>query len=228
MCKTCSTLNACNAAQALHAIYDEACSTGSTLRATLIFMQRAQPRFTVLENVKGLERAGQAAGVQTMLWNIGFWSVVISLTPLAFGHPQSRPRLYFICVRRDLLVASGVCGDSLALLIRNCFSAMHRGDRGWPLSPVDSFLLSDDDPFLQEQHRIQVARVASGDYGKLYAGRWVQKHVAMGSLEHVTSHWEPELAHVHPAVALLPARTQDMLDMADVSFPEDPHTEGRR
>ena len=54
-----------------------------------------------LENVKGLGRNSQVQSVIEVLGSMGYVCAAKLMTPIDFGHPQDRPRYYFVLVRQD-------------------------------------------------------------------------------------------------------------------------------
>lgn len=68
-----------------------------------------QPKMAFLENVLGLLVADQAERVQEKLAMAGYIARCCELNPVWFGWPQSRPRLYFVCVSATCIRVSVMC-----------------------------------------------------------------------------------------------------------------------
>jgi DNA (cytosine-5)-methyltransferase 1 len=68
-----------------------------------------QPKFMLLENVKHIKKVKDAMVynyIYEKLCEIGYVVSDIELSPHQFGVPQNRPRIYFICIRKDLYDSS--------------------------------------------------------------------------------------------------------------------------
>ena len=92
-CKSVSSLNSNRVQRSHNAIFDEMCSTGSTLRGVFDFMEKCSPSTALLENVLGLRKGWQTDAISDRLWQLGYYSLWLDEDPTRYGHPQRRPRL---------------------------------------------------------------------------------------------------------------------------------------
>jgi site-specific DNA-cytosine methylase len=227
VCKTVSALNADkNVAKA--AILSSTTSTGSTFKAALLFMERAPPKCAILENVLGLMVNNQHLLVIDLLEDIGFITVALSVNALDFGHPQSRPRLYFIAFRKSSLDAAGVDAIQLSQMVREMYDAMQHAFVD--LFPINDVLTSEEDPHVQAikaQALERVDQLLNLDVvgfrkRKVTAvastPKWVCKHKKL-SEACSRSAWRDGFVDRFPEYMLLPDRCKDMLDHQKVQFP---------
>ena len=99
--------------------------TGVTFQGALLVLRKFQPPSAMLENVLGL--AGQVEEAKKKLALAGYLAIVLMITPIEFGFPQDRPRLYFLCYRNDIVREAGCTPASLQDFADSTF--VHIGNR---------------------------------------------------------------------------------------------------
>ena len=121
---------------------------------------------------------------------LGYHVYMKSLTPLTFGVPQNRPRLYFLAFRSEP-------GDDKAGLWTTLDSAFQHMEEGHELMDIDNFLYKESDPKMRKLRAQQLERIGNGEINKpsssSLGGRWVGKQMKIDP-GHRPSHWRPELA----------------------------------
>ena len=161
-----------------------------------------------------------------MLRFCGYIGIAMLLNPAMVGHPQSRPRYYFVLVRLALVEAAGCSVESIKQLLATvltCFLARH------PPADLDSFFLSEDHPEVLQQKAKDAATLRHMTSAECMpephkAGRlkWVPKHEERGLRNASSSNWRPA-GHVarFPAFARLGPRMQELLEDLGVEFPSE-------
>lgn len=144
------------------------------------------------------------------------------------GLPQSRQRLWFLCVRADIAAAAGVSEESVvgmmqALVQRFMLDVSHT------CPSLSDFLLCEADPEIMAMRRGLIRqRTRGGLTGSRGPGggpmeqdsvavrrkQQRERDVGMGSL------WRPELEEVYPEYLRLSEREKAMLDANGVQFPD--------
>ena len=92
--------------------------------AVLEFLRHRRPPLAVLENVGGLRRVmGKVLrDLEKLKWYFVIWMMIDSE---ALGEPVSRPRCYFLLVRRD----AGISSDVSEMVEWPCLSLDRRARR---------------------------------------------------------------------------------------------------
>ena len=106
-CQTVSRLNADKGTASL-AIEDCVGTTGITFQGVCLILDRKRPKFCILENVPGLQTNSQDKLVAGIVRAKGYVVKIVLMSPLEFGFPQSRNRLWFF-------VSSCGCRPRIAL-----------------------------------------------------------------------------------------------------------------
>ncbi len=90
-------------------------------RATVETLRRCRPAAAVLENVVGIRRVMRQ--VLSRLNSIGGYSIItMGMNPALLGEPQSRPRVYFLCVREDVALGNKPVLEAVA---KEMLAALH-------------------------------------------------------------------------------------------------------
>ena len=87
--------------------------------AVLKYLKHRRPALAVLENVKGLRRVIRRVldDLEKLKWYFVFWMMIDSED---FGEPVSRPRCYFLLIRRDACISSDV--SQIAEFCKRCLT----------------------------------------------------------------------------------------------------------
>lgn len=229
VCKTVSSLNSDSVARA-RGVRDTSTATGSTFRGVCLFIERRRPRSFVLENVLGSRRNDQDVFVQGGLATLGYVVEVLEMRPTRYGHPQDRPRLYFIGMRLDLLSRGGVAAHTFAEWIVVLECAMSQGH---VLFDADTLLLlPETDTWLvaaqakkrnavMPLRRKRVLPLKKRPAASVTAvPRWVVRHHE-SSRQCYQSACPAERLTTFPDYACLPDRCKDMFGISGGSVPHD-------
>lgn len=115
-------------------------STGSCWRGIMEYLAESKVNLLILENVYGLYKTGNLARCLQELKVAGFVARVFYLNPRKhFAWPQSRPRLWFVCFKADLLSAAHGINEEQTLQYMD--SLMTRFCADHPLTSLDDALL---------------------------------------------------------------------------------------
>lgn len=231
----CKSVSALNKGAATGAIWDEMCSTGSTLWAVLLFCQRMRPRVVVLENVAGLKRGQQHVAVCDRVRQLGYWVAWTETSPVSWGFPHDRQRLYFLAVRNDIAQAAGFLGEeAFQQYIRRALETMAQDA---PQIPLDDVLFSERHDYIlgmKAEERRQAKQLRHPDEAHLGSRKrllrrasstgsepraWVVKHRQHATACASTA-WRDEYSDTYPAYLLLSPRIQDLLDIMQCGFPD--------
>ena len=140
--------------------------------AVLKLLRHRRPPLAVLENVGGLRRVmGKVLrDLEKLKWYFVIWMMIDSE---ALGEPVSRPRCYFLLVRRDAGISSDV--SEMVELCKKCLSGAS--------SPVQEHvrtrMLPNDSHEVQSWLKKAMSRPARAATGK----KWLKKHETF-RLEH--------------------------------------------
>ena len=155
-CKVASTLNTAMLARTdVHNIIDEmVSSTGLTFWATLLAVDRLRPKAFLLENVMGLLRNGAAESVAVALRAKGYVVALLQLQPKKFGFPNTRPRLFFLGLRRDL------CGlHPEAEAEQKLVDLVWKQAEGQVVLTIDEVFLSEEEPIIADMRQQMVEKL---------------------------------------------------------------------
>ena len=167
----------------------------------------------MLENVCGLLTGGQHLLVISMIKNCGYFAFVVELNPLQFGLPQSRPRLWFLCIRDDVVEEAGVTEAGLAHMLSGILDSLLGGYGKLNLGSVLS-RPSDEDVVSQhiaDLEKARASRRASAGRAKGGDMKWAAKRNAIG-WQSSSSSWDPSLSERFPAFVNLPERGRQLLE----------------
>ena len=144
-------------------------------------------------------------------------------TPLCYGVPRDRSRLYFLGTCANVL-RDARCEQSFYHgIIKEVVSTL-RFEKPHQLADVDTFLLEDTHRLIQRQKELQLAQVAAGFTNEISDGhsQWLRRKASreMGTTSFaVSSNWNENLSLAHPSFAVMPERARLLLEECDVSFP---------
>ena len=243
----------CNGRGSSH-VDDRSGATGITFSAVLCLLQSHSPDHFICENVFGLLVGDQHLAVVQALQECGraqfggYFVFMYATTPLEYGWPTSRRRLYFVGVRRSLLPleSSGVCSEEMYTSLDDfCSGVLTAFRTGFADVDPDTLLLSENSPLVRQsfrdhQTKLQNSqqprklneRLVQGGKRGVYRkgcprqeGKWVGKHKVMAETRHhivkARSNWIPEVHdNMFPHWRNLPLRDKDLLDFAGISFPD--------
>lgn len=118
---------------------------GETLFGVLLALERRRPAMTILDNVPGLRQGQQHLQVLQRLRTAGYSATLLDMNPMSYGHPQDGARLYFLCVRDDLLHQGDRDEEwliSFAMGVEAIFSKGHMlaGDNKFLLDVTDNLV----------------------------------------------------------------------------------------
>jgi site-specific DNA-cytosine methylase len=195
-------------------------ATGFTLHACILFLHRIQPKSAIFENVDGLWLTGQLDVVVKMMVDAGYCVYAYRCTPVNFGHPGNRPRVYFLCFRLDLLRAACVDCSSVCQLCASIYAVMSEGH---DMADIDDFLVQDSHSYIQARKKCALEQVERkrNSIGLGSSGgvpKWVCKHRDR-SESCSSSHWDDGLTATHPCFPNLPDRCKDLLEHRGIQFP---------
>ena len=127
-----------------------------------------RPRVILLENVIGLLSHDKKRTIHTILKTldeIGYYVDINVLKSSDYNVPQKRQRLYFVCIRKDLILnplatpitkESGAIRKTLEADIRNFFNF------SWPQALERTFTVSDKlDDIVHERYHISIERMTA-------------------------------------------------------------------
>ena len=149
--------------------------------AVLDRIKNLQPPCFVLENVTGIKRCLRE--VTDMLEALGYIIIVNELNPLDLGEPVSRPRMYFIGIRRQLARASQA--DCQAMYER-VWTAL-KGSSG-PMVPLQQRLLSHNHCWVANSQKVRLdrweaAKMRGFPDGTSRETKWRDQHAAWAELQ---------------------------------------------
>lgn len=223
VCKAVSSLNA-NKEGACQAVWDFSTSTGSTFWGVLLVLERIRPAAVLLENVMGLLKNDQHRHVLRTLDKAGYVAEMFLMDGRCFGHPQVRPRIYFLGIRKDLVLVAKVSFEYLQALLTSLMS-MAKGAQTSG-ADIDTFLLPEDCEYINDL-KVKASRAyekkacASPPFKKQRAAvvpAWVARRALVRS-QKCRSNWSPELDQTFPGFAALPDRCKALLEDEGVQFP---------
>ena len=219
-CKGASTLNTAMLARTdVHNIIDEmVSSTGLTFWATLLAVDRLRPKAFLLENVMGLLRNGAAESVAVALRAKGYVVALLQLQPTYFGFPNTRPRLFFLGIRRDL------CGlHPEAEVEQKLVDLVWKQAERQVVLTIDEVILSEEEPIIADMRQQMVEKLhapTKASKKEITQAKWPSKHKRR-KLVSASCKWQKEThGETFPEYGLLPARQQELLDVLGISHPD--------
>ena len=228
-CKTVSGLASSH--RTMNTIDDYLGTTGLTFSGLLSILECRQPRFLLAENVAGLTVGNQHVAVEEKLSAAGYVVFSWQNTPLQFGVPQSRPRLWFLAIRVDLLDTANVSQSSLCDLCKSMVDRLRvvgDSDEFSRVIPVEEFLFDDLDPLLVRRHAADLARLKEWRQADAAPttcdAKWRRKHSLMfsrfGAPEAHVSGWDSSLEVQVPQYPVMPYRDRELLRLAGINYPD--------
>ena len=201
--------------------------TGETFTATCGIVEIARPVIIILENVMGLKRGDQHVKVMQKLSARGYAVKCIELCSSEFSLPQDRYRLWFIAIRLDKLERAGWSPDTWSADVDELYARV-RSYKTHSITPLESFLLPEDDTELE---RLNADILAKSDSGELSGslgpgGAPMSGSVSSGlkarneEINGVRSAWTPSLERCYPQFLKLSEREKSILDEHRVTFPD--------
>jgi len=175
-------------------------------------LSKRRPLIAILENVENLILTGQADAALTMLRGVGYVAAYTLSNPMFYGCPQSRARVYFVCIRADWL-PDGWADANFDRLFTEMFGLLRVGHQ---LGDLESFLLPDSHPRVVEHLRHVSSRGQTLD-GEV-SMRLKCDAEAKGS--GMASNWSHALMAQFPGFARLSERHRQLLDDRGTVFPE--------
>ena len=143
--------------------------------AMLRVLRDRRPSLAILENVIGINRvmAKVLRDLERLRW---YHVLVLLIDPQHFGEPVSRPRYYFVLVRRDACVSHDTV--ELSSFCRRCMGVL-----GVPVTAhAKSLMLSNNDPHVQDQLR-KIFRAKSLRVARGSGTKWQAKHALARSAQ---------------------------------------------
>ena len=153
-------------------------------------------------------------------------------TPLCYGVPQDRSRLYFLRTDANVLRDARWEESRYHAKIKEVVSTL-RFEKPHQLADVDTSLFEDTHRLIQRQKELQLAQVAAGFTNEISDGhsqrlrRKASREMGTTSFA-VSSNWNENLSLAHPSSAVMPERARLLLEEYDVSFPEPEAICGKR
>ena len=144
------------------------------------------------------------------------------MNPLDYGHPQHRPRLYFLGIHTSLIIDSGVDEKVVKDRMLKMELAMRRGH---PAVGIDSVLVADDTPYISSFSVAAKAKVEQKPRSHIdpktekivrkNTPKWVKKHATLRAQTHLRRgpSVDEEWLRAQPEYLVLPDRVKDMLDI---------------
>jgi len=155
-------------------------------RAMLCLLQKKRPAVAVLENVPGILRVRER--LERSLKGIGGYCItILRLDPRSLGELVSRPRLYIVCVRLDVLACTSRCAvDQLASEVLRSLAKPVK------CSAVDR-LLPNSHSLVRNRLAMESCPTGSRNTSPLECLKWHEDHRA----------FREQLSHVGKSVARL-------------------------
>lgn len=209
-CKSVSGLNP----GASETCIDNACmQTGETFAWVERYLKTARPMCALLENVFGLKRGKQHLKIKQKLERHGYFVHILELTPLTFGIPQSRPRLWYVVIRRDVMAertTDKIYGEFIDDMMK------HLVGNGFHLMDINSFL-RDDLAAVVAKHapKEEVGTTTRAGWPRRHEAKWQRASSASAA----DCQWKAELGTTYPEYVRLPDRMKELLTMRQISYP---------
>ena len=210
---SCKSVSGLNPAANQDCIDNGSDQTGETFAWVERYIKQRRPLSALLENVFGLKRGKQHLKIQERLRRIGYFVHILELTPLTFGVPQSRPRLWYVIIRRDVLpgCTDEVFGEFIDDIMKHLVGV------GFHLMDINQFL-RDDLAASVVKHVVKPEKENRPGNAK-----WVHQHEAKwersSSASAVDCQWKPELSTLYPEYVRLPDRVKELLTMRQIQYP---------
>jgi len=200
-------------------------STGATFDAVVLILRARRPRPFALESVDAMLGTGEAFEVIRACEAEGYIAIVKQSNCRQFGIPQTRPRIWFLGYRCDLIEASAwplqAARDRLAEIWEQYQQGQHQ------LMDLNGFLWDHDHPCVRSTRESALQRLADGSLDpscgksrKPMAGDKMLARKRQQDCEHgVHSYRDSSLDRVFPTYLLLPERQKAEMDDQKVRFP---------
>jgi len=111
----------------------------------IVAIDRQLATLTCITKADQVLGPSNASVVTCLLEHAGFWVVTWKLSPLAFGIPQSRERLYWLALESSSMMERGFTRGSLELYLRSCMNRLV----GSRMHSVAEYIMDDDHPLVR-------------------------------------------------------------------------------
>jgi len=204
------------------AILDQTGETGITFAGLIAYILTHGPLMVLLENVVGLKGANLKECVE-ILRRANYFVHVEEVQSLDFYLPAFRARMWFLCIRQELVDASGLSNDYVHDIMATMMTLLRSGN---VLMGMDEVRLPETDVHVQDSlYNAGLVETLLEDRFDTDHSKWVDKHKDRVGMEEWSNHslhiMEADLQPSFPGYNLLTMRQVDMLQCHGVtSLPE--------
>ena len=198
-------------------------TTGSTFDSTCAILLARKPLGFLLENVEGLLRSGEAHVAAAALRACGYELCIRSSSPLEWGVPQSRPRIWFYGWRSDVVSSAKWSAESLCNRLGTILEAFLTKP-GFKMMSLDKFLFPEDHVIVHDRRTSVLQKYGAGllKPNVAMSGEVSLRRKRSMDREQVTlsSAWSERLVSEFPTYLQLAERERHLLDATGTEFPE--------
>ncbi|KAJ5238392.1 hypothetical protein N7468_003011 [Penicillium chermesinum] len=148
---------------------EEMGESGATIHAMFEFARKYRPRAIILENVLG----APWSDIKNDWENNGYHAAYSKMDSKAYYIPQTRNRVYMVCIEKSWLAQSGVSGEEIISRHQATVEKLKRPAS----SPASAHLLPEDDRRLEQIERnLSLSLEASSSRAEVSWDRYKERH----------------------------------------------------